>query len=197
MAKYYGKVTLDSLYEYAKNIVAARNEALAISGIDLLDTDAISSLSIYAIVKQYDPDYNINFARNGEDAKSNGILIEQKTTRVSGLLTKTGRPRKGAGSDAAFQFHAMGDLDYPRYIFAAKSKDDLSILRLYDISSESNQKLVLNHLMHERQAWLDRAQQDKKLMKRDIIILPEKFILDNLALTAKFNIGNCVILKDS
>lgn len=196
MAKYFDETTLNKLADGSKEIVDIRNRIAKLAGIDILDTDAISSLFIYEIVKQYDSDYNINFARNGEDAKSNGILIEQKTTRVSGPLTKTGKQRKNAGNDAAFQFHAMGDLEYPRYLFVARDKDDLSIRRIYDIGQKENTNKVLDHLMNERNAWLERANKDKKLMKRDIIILPEKFILENLDLPNRLCIDGCVILKD-
>lgn len=196
MAKYFDKATLDILSTASKEIVEIRNRVTKQTSVDILDTDAISSLFIYEIVSQYDPDYNINFSRNGEDAKSNNVLIEQKATRVNGPLTKTGKPRKGAGVDACFQFHAMGDLDYPRYIFVARDKDDLSIRRIYDISNEQNREKVLNHLLAEREAWLERSSQDKRLMKRDIITLPETFIIDNLTLNNKMSINGCVILKD-
>lgn len=196
MAKYFDKSTLSILKDASKEIVAIRNRIAKETSVDILDTDAISSLFIYEIVSQYDNDYNINFARNGEDAKSNDILIEQKATRVNGPLTKTGKPRKGAGLDACFQFHAMGDLDYPRYIFVARDKEDLSIRRIYDISDKENKEKVLNHLLFERDAWLDRCKIDKRLMKRDIITLPETFILEKLTLTNKLLIDGCVILKD-
>lgn len=196
MSKYFDKETLQKLAQASKEIVAIRNKIAKQTTVDILDTDAISSLFIYEIVSQYDTDFNINFARNGEDAKSNGILIEQKATRVNGPLTKTGKPRKGAGTDAGFQFHAMGDLDSQRYIFVARDRDDLSIQRIYDISNDKNRKLILDHLLLQRNDWLDRSNKDKKLMKRDIIILSEKFILDNLKLPNKFTINNCQIYKD-
>ena len=191
MAKYFDKQKLDIVIAAAKDIVAQRNQVLKQTGIDILDTDAISSALIYETVTQYDPDYNVNFARNGEDAKSNGVLIEQKATRVAGPLTKTGKQRKGAGTDAAFQFHAMGDLDHPRYVFVARHKETLELLRIYDISSEKNTKKVLAHLEYEKAAWLARGFQ-----KRDIILITEKFILDNLTFPHKQTIGNCVILRD-
>lgn len=191
MAKYFDKQKLDIVIAAAKDIVAQRNQVLKQTGIDILDTDAISSALIYETVTQYDADYNVNFARNGEDAKSNGVPIEQKATRVAGPLTKTGKQRKGAGTDAAFQFHAMGDLDHPRYVFVARHKETLELLRIYDISSEKNTKKVLAHLEYEKAAWLARGFQ-----KRDIILITEKFILDNLTFPHKQTIGNCVILRD-
>lgn len=196
MAKYFDKKILPSILEASKEIVKIRNSIAQLHGIDLLDTDAISSLFIYEIVSKYDLDYNINFSRNGEDAKSNGILIEQKATRILGPLTKTGKPRRGYGEDAAFQFHAMGDLDYPRYIFVARNRDDLSIDRMYDIGDKSNRKKVLDCLMQERQAWLARCNGDEKKMKRDIIVLSEKFILENINFNSRNNTNNCTVFKD-
>lgn len=196
MAKYFDKEVLKVLSEAGKKIVDIRNSVTQQTGIDILDTDAISSLAIYEIVSQYDNNYNINFARNGEDAKSLDILIEQKATRVAGPLTKTGKPRKHAGSDACFQFHAMGDLDHPRYIFACRNKDTLALMRIYDISSESNKKIILDYLMSERELWLERGKTDAKLMKRDLILLSEKFIQENCNLTNKLKINECIIYKD-
>jgi hypothetical protein len=197
MAKYFDSASLDQMNNVRRQIFALREQVYKQLKVDLLDTDALSALSIYEIVSQYDPDYNINFARNGEDAKSNDILIEQKATRVDGLLTRTGRPRKNSGVDAAFQFHAMGDLDYPRYIFVARNKDDLSVMRLYDISADANRKIVLGHLLSERQAWLGRSQNNQAMMKRDIILLPEKFIINNLNFTSVLNVNGCTVHKDS
>ena len=191
MSKYFDRHKLEIVIAASKEIVQKRNEVLKQTGIDILDTDAISSAFIFEIVSQYDSDYNVNFARNGEDAKSNGILIEQKATRVAGPFTRTGKSRKGAGTDAAFQFHAMGDLDYPRYIFVARDKDTLKLLRIYDISSMQNQQKVLNHLLNEKSSWLA-----KGFQKRDIILLTEKFILSNLIFSTKQTVDNCVILRD-
>ena len=191
MAKYFDKQKLEIVIAASKEIVQKRNEVLKQTGIDILDTDAISSAFIFEIVSQYDADYNVNFARNGEDAKSKDILIEQKATRVAGNLTKTGRPRKGAGLDAAFQFHAKGDLDHPRYIFTARDKETLELVRIYDISEDQNRQKVLNHLQAQSAAW-----SAKGFQKRDVILITEKFILDNLVFSHKQTIGNCVIMRD-
>jgi len=194
MAKYFETADLIEMNQVRKEIFSLRESIYKKFKIDILDTDALSALSIHEIVSQYDADYNINFARNGEDAKSNGVLIEQKATRVEGALTKTGKPRKNAGTDAAFQFHAMGDLDYPRYLFVARNKADLSIMRIYDISGDDNRKLVLDHLMKERKAWLKRSNGDQAKMKRDIIVLPEKLLLEKLVIKEKKTINGCNII---
>jgi hypothetical protein len=193
-AKYLDKVSIQEMNEIRKQIFALRESMYKKHKIDILDTDALSSLSIYEIVTEYDPDFNINFARNGEDAKSKGTLIESKATRVEGEFTKTGKPRKNAGTDAAFQFHAMGDLASDRYLFVARSKEDLSILRIYDIANPENRQVVLDHLMQERTNWLIRSNGDQAKMKRDIIVLPEKLLLEKLNVKERKNIKGCDIV---
>lgn len=195
-SKYLSKDKLEIIIAASKQIVAIRNSTLQQVGIDILDTDAISSAFLYEIVSQYDTDYNVNFARNGEDAKSNNILIEQKATRVEGALTKTGKKRKGYGIDAAFQFHAMGDLEYPRYIFAARNKATLEIDRIYDISLPANCAKILQHLLTERTLWLETTKGDQKKMKRDIILLAEKFLLDNIKFIPMSVIKDCTVFRD-
>jgi hypothetical protein len=76
-------------------------------------------------------------------------------------------------------------------VFVARHKETLELLRIYDISSEKNTKKVLAHLEYEKEVWLARGFQ-----KRDIILITEKFILDNLTFPHKQTIGNCVILRD-
>jgi hypothetical protein len=196
MAKYFDSASLKEMNDARQEIYKQRELIYQKYKIDLLDTDALSALSIYEIVNQYDPDFNINFARNGEDAKSNGVLIEQKATRVEGPLTKTGKPRKNAGVDAAFQFHAMGDIDHARYIFVARNKTDLSVVRIYDIGNPSNVQKVVGHLMAERNAWLAKTQGNQASMKRDIIVLPEQFILKNITFEKPMTVNGCQVFKD-
>ena len=196
MAKYFDSASLKEMNDARQEIYKQRELIYQKYKIDLLDTDALSALSIYEIVNQYDPDFNINFARNGEDAKSNGVLIEQKATRVDGPLTKTGKPRKNAGVDAAFQFHAMGDIDHARYIFVARNKTDLSVVRIYDIGNSSNVQKVVGHLMAERNAWLAKTQGNQASMKRDIIVLPEQFILKNIKFGKPMTVNGCQVFKD-
>lgn len=196
MAKYFDKEALTEMNHARQKIFAERERIYKKYKIDILDTDALSSLSIHEVVSEYDPDFNVNFARNGEDGRSKETLIEHKSTRVEGALTKTGKPRKNAGSDAAFLFHAMGDLDHPRYLFVAKNKDDLKVTRVYDISSKANRKLVLKHLQAEKAAWLERGKKDAKLMKRDIIAITEKFIISKLKFPTQLDINGCTVFKD-
>ena len=195
MANYLDKTVLAQMAVDCKPFGSLRNKIYNTYGIDPLDTDTLSSIEIYQIVSQYDPDYNVNFARNGEDAQSRGVMIEQKCTKIPGNLTKKGNLRKGAGNDAAFTFHAMGDLHYPRYIFVARFKDNLAVDRLYDISNPANVSMVQNHLMTERQAWLARGQANPSAMKRDAIIISEKVLLANLKIQQTLQINNCTVFK--
>lgn len=189
MAKYLAPAVLKELDEYRKRIFADREEIYRKHKIDVLDTDTLSSLSVYEVVIQYDPDYNINFARNGEDAKSKDVLIEQKCSRVEK------RKRLGTYPDALYQFHAMGDLIYPRYILVSRDKTTLAPVKLYDISQPKNVKLVQDYLMAQRQAWEDRCAVDKKYMKRDVIGIPESVLKEGLTKAKNLTINNCEVTK--
>jgi len=191
MSKYFDAEVLQEMNEARIRIFAEREIIYRKYKIDILDTDALSALSIYQIVKQYESSYNVSFSRNGEDAKDAKGTVEQKAARVEGPLTKTGKLRKGAGQDAAFQFHAMGDIEHPRYIFTARNKDDLALVRIYDIGSMENCKIVINRLQEEKEKYLKTGHK-----KRDIIMITEKFIQDNIKFTKEFTIDGCNIFKD-
>jgi len=195
MSKYLDKSTIVQLAEECQPFLPLRNKIYNTYGIDPLDTDTLSSLEIYQIVSQYDSDYNVNFSRNGEDAQSGSVLIEQKCTKVPSNTTKTGKNRKAAGTDASFTFHAMGDIEYPRYIFVARFKDNLGIDRLYDISEPANVAIVQQYLLAERKAWLARGRADPAKMKRDAIVIPEKVLLTQLAITKKMVIDDCTVFR--
>jgi hypothetical protein len=174
MAKYLAPTVLAQLDECRKQIFALREAAYKLTGIDVLDNDTLSALSIYEIVRQYDQEYNINFARNGEDAMSiiNKliVLIEQKASRIS-RYKKTGLYKQ-----AAFQFHAMGNLEYDRYIFATRDEATLALVRIYDIGDQVNCLQVQAHLLSERAAWEAKNVQMGKTQKRDVIVLPEALL---------------------
>ena len=174
MAKYLKPETLAQLDECRKQIFALREAAYKLTGIDVLDNDTLSALSIYEIVRQYDLEYNINFARNGEDAMSiiNKliVLIEQKASRIA-RYKKTGLYKQ-----AAFQFHAMGNLEYDRYIFATRDEATLALVRIYDISDPVNCLQVQAHLLSERATWEAKNVKLGKTQKRDVIQLPEALL---------------------
>jgi hypothetical protein len=170
MANYLKPETLAQLDEYRRKIFALREEAYKLTGIDVLDNDTLSALSIYEIVRQYDTDYNINFARNGEDAKSLGVDIEMKASRIER------KKRSGQYGLAGFQFHAMGNIEYNRYILVTRDKATLSLIRIYDISDAANCLQIQAHLLAEREAWLARGRKDQAKMKHDVIQLPEALL---------------------
>jgi hypothetical protein len=170
MAKYLKPEVLAQLDEYRRQIFDLRQEAYALTGIDVLDNDTLSALSIYEIVRQYDPDYNINFARNGEDAKSLDVDIEMKASRIER------KKRSGVYGLAGFQFHAMGNIEYDRYILVTRDKATLSLIRIYDIEGAENCLQIQAHLLAEREAWLARGRKDQAKMKHDVIQLPEALL---------------------
>ena len=184
---YLDKPTLLELIEYNKKLIAIREEGFRKFNIDLMENDTSSALSAYEIIKQYDPNYNINFARNGEDGKSNDVLIEQKARKVNKL--------KGSGySKASFQFHAQGDIEYNRYIFIARDKVTLEIIRIYDISNPVNVLLVQTHLLGERAAWEAKNKQLGRTQKHDGIGIREKVLIGNLVNTTSKIIDNCKVI---
>lgn len=196
MPTYLDNNIINEMNEARKEIFKIRADIYKKHKIDLLDTDALSALSIYEIVNQYDPDYNINLARNGEDAKSKNTLIEQKACRVEGPLTKTGKTRKNAGSDGCFLFHAMGDIKHSRYLFVARNKDTLTIERIYDIGSSENCEKIYQKLLSLRNEWLQKGLVDQNKMKRDVISINETFLLGLFPKPNYLTIDNVKILKD-
>ena len=194
-SRYLDKDVLSELSKACEPFLPLRNEVYKKFGIDPLSTDVLSSLDIHKIVSQYDPDYNVNFARNGEDGKSNNVLIESKAATIAPDLTATGKMRKNAGTDAGFQFHALGDLQHSRYILVARFKDTLGIDRLYDISDPINTAMVYQNLVLLKDAWLAAGAIDPKKMKRDAIIIPEKVLIKNLVIRETLQIGNTKVFK--
>jgi hypothetical protein len=184
MAKYLEVDAIKDLIETRDRIFAERKEPYLKYTVDVLDNDVLSSLSIYEIVSQYETNYNINFARNGEDAMASGVIIEQKCSNIKKVTAKAG-----------FQFHAMGTLEYPRYILAVRQKENLKILRLYDISTAENVQMVQEHLLGERLAWLERGRLDESKMKRDVILLPEKTLKEKLVVSEQLVINNCEVIR--
>lgn len=178
MAKYFSSAELSDLDQARKRIFAEREAMYKKYGVDLLDTDSLSSLSIYEVVKQYDKHYEINFSRNGEDARSldnmgNVVLAENKTAKIDVSLTKRGKIRKNVGSNAKFLFHANGDIIHARYVFVARRKDNLDIVRIHDVSSSTGCQAIQTHLAAEQAKWRNKGANQK----RDIIDLPETLLL--------------------
>jgi hypothetical protein len=191
MSRYESKDVIYDLIKMKDSINRIRSDAIKKYQIDICDTDKLSSLDIYQIITEYDSDYNINFARNGEDALSNGVAIEQKTARLPSKYTKTGKKKKKEQL-ASFQFHAEGDINYNRFIFAARDAKSLRIKRLYDISSKQEVKKVINILVKERELWRNKCIAAKKILKRDIITVNESVFLNKCD---PLNINGCLVYK--
>lgn len=205
MSTYLDSASITELIKVKNRIFSVRKTAFSKYHLDILDNDVLSSLSIWEIVSQYDTNYDINFARTKEDAISNGVLIEQKCSKVDGFERngnfieaifnkKTNRypnSKTDKKNTASFQFHAEGDLEYPRYIFAVRRKDTLKLLRLYDISSTGNVNMVQKHLLAEKLKWLSKGKK-----KHDVIMISEKVLLEKLLKISKMTINDCELLRD-
>lgn len=186
MAKYITKEEINRLKTMRDEIFAERNRAFEETGIDLLDNDTLSSLSVYEIVSDYDPDFNVNFARNGEDGISNGVISEHKCSNIV-------PNKKGEIKSASFQFHAMGKIDYPRYILFVRNKATLELTRMYDISASNSVKAIVDCLQAQSDVWLAEGKKDTAKMKRDVIYLPEEF-LKTLPFKETKVINNCTVM---
>ena len=180
MAKYFETEHLSEMAEYCKQIYGIRASCLEKYNVDMLSTDNLSALPVHNVVSKYDIDFNVNFARNGEDAISNGKPIEIKNVSVP----------KPTGS-ASFMFHAMGDLTHTRYIFVVRLKSTLAPIRLYDISESSNVAKVQQELERAKQVYLKDG-----FRKFDGIYIKETFLLNDLTFPSKIVIENCKVIKD-
>ena len=180
MASYFSSVQLQEFTVAQKAIYEERSRIFSKYGINILDTDSLSSLQIYNVISLYDRDFNVNFSRNGEDASSKGVLIEQKTSKI-----------KRERDKASFMFHALGDILHRRYIFAIRSKSDLKLMRLYDISLEENVEKVQKEMIRMKDEYMSRG-----FRKHDVIFLKEKFIISNLNFIGAEVFNDCVVYKD-
>lgn len=183
MSKYLEPNAIKDLISHRDKIFAEHKQAYEKYGIDILANDTLSALSMWEIVSKYDPNYNTNFHRNGEDAKSQDVIIEQKCATVKPSK------KKGTVGKSGWQFHAQGGLEYPRYIFGVRRKDNLQIVRLYDICSPAAITAVQDCLLEQRQRWIDRGKPN-----HDAIAVPEKLLL-NLPVLATVGINGCTVIK--
>ena len=184
MAKYLDIPTIQDLIAARNLIFSERNTQYANHEVDVLDNDVLSSQSIWEIVSQYEPNYQVNFSRTGEDATCNGTIIEQKCSLV-----------KKPTEHPTFKFHAKGTIDYPRYIFAIRHKDNLKMLRIYDISHPTNVQMISDHLHARSRAWMERGRLFESKMKNDMILMPEKTLLEKLVETTAFTVADCQVIQ--
>lgn len=182
MSIYLDKTTITDLINYRDKIFNLAQEVYKKHGIDILANDTLNALSIHEIVSTYDKDYNTNFHRNDEDARSGEVLIENKCATV-----KPGK--KGAVGKSGWQFHAQGKLNYDRYIFAIRRKDNLKISRLYDIASEQATLTVQGCLADLKQKWINKGKPN-----HDAVVVPEKLLLE-IAVISRHQINGCEVIK--
>lgn len=182
MGIYLDETKIQDLLEYRNKVFALAEEAMKNHGIDILANDTLNALSIHEIVKTYDPNYNTNFHRNDEDARSGNVLIENK------CATKEPN-KKGIVSYGGWQFHAQGKLNYERYIFAIRRKDNLKVVRLYDITSSQAITAVQSCLSELKQKWIDKGKPN-----HDAIAVPEK-LLENIKPIETVMINDCKVIK--
>ena len=183
MSKYLETSAILDLIAQREKIFAVHREVYEKYGIDILANDTLSSLSIWEIVCQYDSQYNTNFHRNGEDGRSGQTLIENKCSTVAPSRTK------GTVGKAGFQFHAQGQLAHDRYIFAVRRKDNLKIVRLWDIASPAGLAAVQQCLEQGKQGWIDKGKPN-----HDAIVVPEKLLM-NLPVVEAQEINGCQVFK--
>lgn len=181
MSIYLDADSINDLMSVRDKIFHEAQQVYAKYGIDVLANDTLSALSIHEIVGVYDPDYNTNFHRNAEDAKSRNVLIENKCA--------TKQPnKKGLVGKCSWQFHAQGKLESDRYIFAVRQKDTLQIVRLWDISSTGAISAVQACLFAERQKWIDRGKPN-----HDAIVVPEKLLMQ-MPVVKRSRINGCEVI---
>lgn len=183
MGIYLDKDSILDLISFRNKIFAEHAKAYKKHNIDILSNDILSSLSMWEIINQYDPNYEPNFHRNGEDGKSGEILIERKCSTVKPSKTQDKIGKSG------WQFHAQETQKCSRYIFAVRRKDNLKIVRIYDISSKSAIEVVRNCLAEARQKWIDKGKPN-----HDAILVPEKILLDLKAKETLY-INDCTVVK--
>lgn len=178
MSKYLSQEELKLLCDASQRVKDIRNGIYSSLEVDLFDTDVLSSILALSDIRQYDARYEINFSRNGEDARSGPILIEQKTTSITKPTKKT-----------RFMFHALGDLHHPRYIFVVRSTYTLNIHRIYDFMDPSNRQVLISSLEEQRAKYL---QSPKKF---NGIYIAEKFLLSRLKFNT-FTINGVTVARD-
>lgn len=180
---YLDQSAIQDLISHREKIFDEHKQVYDKYGIDILANDTLSSLSIWEIVHQYDPAYNTNFHRNGEDGRSGNTLIENKCSTVTPSRTK------GTVGKAGFQFHAQGDLNHARYIFAVRRKDNLKLARIWDIQTATGVAAVQQCLAQGKQNWINKGKPN-----HDAIVVPEKLLL-TLPVSSTQVIDGCVVYQ--
>lgn len=180
MSIYLSIDQIEDLIKHRNNIFLEHAQAFQKYSIDILSNDILSSLSMWEIIREYDKNYEPNFHRNAEDGKSGTILIERKCASV--------RPsKKGGVGKSSWLFHAQETIKSTRYVFAVRRKDNLQIVRIYDIKSKPAIAKIEDCLADQRQRWIQKGKPPY-----DGITVPEKLLL-TIAPKKQFNVKNCIV----
>ena len=175
MAQYLSEELTFTLEDNIGTILNVREQLLKSTGVDLLSNDTLSNIMIQEIVRKYDQHFEVNMARNGEDARTQSIIdIELKTA------TLQKHKRGNSYPVATFQFHAMGDLAHDSFLFAVRDKTTLKIVTIYDVRLPKNVGAIENRLQELSDNWYEKAQITKT--KYDVISVNETFLQQNIQL---------------
>ena len=175
MATYLTENITSTVESSIESIVHARTNLLEETGVDLLSNDTISNIMIQKIVKSYDPDFEVNMSRNGEDAKTIGISdVEIKCAKLKPL-------KNGTYSLTKYMFHANAVYDsHDSYIFATRDNKTLKVLSLYDIRMPKNVEIVEIELVRLGDEWYKKGNGKTKY---DGVFIEEKFLKENISMS--------------
>ena len=169
MAQYLTEELTSTLENNIGTVLDVREQLLKSTGVDLLSNDTLSNIMIQKVVRKYDQHFEVNMARNGEDARTQSIIdMELKTA------TLQKHKRSDTYPVATFQFHAMGDLEHGSYLFAVRDKTTLRIVSIYDIRLPKNVQTIEKRLQELSDDWYEKAQITKT--KYDVISVNETFL---------------------
>jgi hypothetical protein len=69
------------------------------------------------------------------------------------------------------------------------------MLRIYDISDPVNVQMISDHLHARSRAWTERGRLDESKMKNDMILMPEKVLLEKLVKTSMSTVADCQVIR--
>lgn len=180
MSKYFDSENLNEIIQAVNQVIQIRNDLLLKHGVDILENDTASLSTFVNIIKEIDPNYNCNFSRNGEDAKTmlNGVVtkIENKTTKLQ--KTKKGYKK------ASFAFHAEGLIEHDAYLFNIWDKYTLKPIKSYYVVDCENVKRINEKLVLLSNEWKNKP---KTKAGYDVIYLHEDMLEKMIVSTSVIN----------
>jgi len=188
MATYLDNDTINDMTSLMERLIPIRTEGMEKHGIDITENDTLSNMTILKVVKSYDSSFDLNFGRNGEDAKADGIDDFE-------LKSNTSVPRKRCGTypSASWAFHAMGKLKHDAYMFILRNKKTSSPKKLWDIRNKTSIAIIENELLRLSDEWYEVTKMKKT--SYDVIRLTEIFIFNNIEFTREI-INGVEVFKD-